>query len=62
MYYVATAGKKKGKILNLDESEFDHETGLVKDDEGNTYRIDSIRPLTKEEQEKYLKVEEIKID
>ena len=48
MYYVATAGKKKGKILNLDESEFDHETGLVKDDEGNTYRIDSIRPLTKE--------------
>lgn len=61
MFYVVKSGKCKGKILSLDEGDFDHETGLVKAEDNKVYRIDDLRELTEEEKAKYLKVEEIQI-
>lgn len=61
MFYTIKTGKDKGKILNLDENDFNYEDGLVTDENGKKYRIDNVRPLTQEEIEKCCKVEEIQI-
>ena len=48
-FYKVIAGRSKGKVLILDESNFDEEKGMVTDDEGKSYFISNVKELTEEE-------------
>lgn len=58
-FYKVIGGRSKGKVLILDESNFDEEKGIVTDDEGKTYFTSNIQELTEEEQKKCFREEKL---
>lgn len=61
MYYIVKKGKSKGEVfIALNEFE-EHGVVKVTAQDGTEYTEAEVRLLTKKEQEKYLKVEEIQL-
>lgn len=58
-FYKVTAGRSKGKVLILDESNFDEEKGMVTDDEGKSYFISNVKELTEEEKNQCFREEKL---
>ena len=58
-FYKVIAGRSKGKVLILDESNFDEEKGMVIDDEGKSYFISNVKALTEEEKNQCFREEKL---
>lgn len=58
-FYKVIAGRSKGKVLILDESNFDEEKGMVTDDEGKSYFISNVQELTEEEKNQCFREEKL---
>ena len=58
-FFKFIAGRSKGKVLILDESNFDEEKGMVTDDEGKSYFISNVKELTEEEKNQCFREEKL---